>query len=574
MKENCFRTITIILISTILLFSVSGAAFAAEKEKYGGILKIATGKSSNNFGNPTEMMGPDREFGGHAIQKLIYPTTTPGVYEPSLATSWELAPDSSYYIIHLRKGVKFHDGTAFNAQTAKWNLDRVVSFGKAAREKVGPPGGAPPGAGPQGKAPEGTPPGTPPPGKGPADAPPGTPPPGKGPEGTPPGGPPPGGPPGGGEVALSQVKSIDIIDDYTIRLNLSEYSNMILFDLAIPCSCFMISPTSFEKNGKDWAATNPIGTGPFVFKDYKRNTYVKFERFKEYWEKGLPYLDGVEVHTIPDSMTQVASLKAGEIHSITVDVQTAAEIRDDKKFKLITGMNQYVSIDGNSTDPSSFWANQKVREAVEYSVDKETLTRTIGRGFLTPLYQVVGGCPGAPKTEPRKYDPEKAKKLLAEAGYPNGFKCNLIYGLGEFDDLYVALQMYLSKIGIELTMKPLTRPAIMQLRLTGVAPNELRVSGMPGGITLLGPTMEMYTATDFNPHIVRPEGSKELVGQIMREKENDKLIKMFEGLEEKAYGMAMIVPLWVSPGMRSYANNLYDTIDFPDVRMEKAYFKK
>ena len=517
-------------------------------EKYGGVFRLATSQDAQTFGDPLNTFGPAGFYGAFCIQKLLKPTATPGVYEPVLATSWELAPDESHYIFHLRKGVKFHDGTDFNAQAVKWNLDRVIASGRAATERGGPPGPPPGGPPPGGPPPEGE------------------------------GGPPPG-PPPGGLIALSLVDSVDVVDDYTIRINLSRWNNMVLFDLAIPPVCGMISPTAFEKNGEDWVKTNPIGTAAFKIAEYKRSVSAKYERFDDYWEEGLPYLDGVEIILITDPMTQIASLKSGDVEALNrLDIQSAKELMDERQYDIPVAPPQYVNITPNANDPDSAWADIRMREALEYAINKERITETIGCGLIDPLYQVVGGCPGHPNTVPRKHDPEKAKQLMAEAGYPDGVKCKLYYSTTAYRDLYIAMQASLAEVGIEMELEPLTMAAMMQFRVSGVHGNELRVEDKPGGATLLGPTMDTFTGTFFNPDLLRPAGSKELTEQILREKDDDKRVALFEQLEEMVYTECITIPLWTSPSWAAYTPNLKDykasSVAGPDVDLSRAWFSR
>jgi ABC-type transport system substrate-binding protein len=167
-----------------------------------------------------------------------------GLPRPVLATSWEYADDLSSLTFTLRKGVKFHDGEDFNAEVAKMNLEERIKNGLVAKP-------------------------------------------------------------------LRIIGSIDIVDDYTIRLNLKEFRNNLLDTLA-GWNGLIISPKVIEKakikKGKKWAQKNPVGTGPFKFVKFERKVILKFEKFDGYWDKGKPYLDGIEMHYITDPMTSVISL--------------------------------------------------------------------------------------------------------------------------------------------------------------------------------------------------------------------------------------------------------------------------
>ena len=244
MKKIVWGLLVTVFAVCLLLSFGNSASFAAEKAKYGGVVKINWATQSKQIGIPLRLRGPAWWFASIALQPLIQRTEKAGVFAPCLAESWELAPDKSSYTFKLRKGVKFHDGTSFNAQAVKWNLDKV----RASKRPF-----------------------------------------------------------------LSSVTSFDIIDDNTIRANLKEWNTLLRDDFRHP-SCYIISPAAYEKNGEKWADTNPIGTGPFKIKEFKRSIKIVYEKNQDYWEKGKPYIDGVEVLAISDPMTQMASLLAGELH--------------------------------------------------------------------------------------------------------------------------------------------------------------------------------------------------------------------------------------------------------------------
>ena len=226
MKKFLLISLVAALVGGLILSYGAKPVMAAGKGKYGGILKINHAKEASRFGYPLNIRHWDHEFTDFCCQTLMKPSIKKiGTMEPWLATSWKLAPDKSYYIFHLRKGVKFHDGTDFNAHVAKWNLDKWV---KSKRP------------------------------------------------------------------TLDKVTTIEVLDDYTIKANLSSWDSVLINDFSR--QTYMISRTAYEKHGEKWCDTHPIGTGPFKLKEFKRKQYLKFERFDDYWEKldgdDLPYLDG------------------------------------------------------------------------------------------------------------------------------------------------------------------------------------------------------------------------------------------------------------------------------------------
>ena len=112
---------------------------------------------------------------------------------------------------------------------------------------------------------------------------------------------------------LPGVTSVDVVDPYTVRLNCPKYDNLILYNIASNYNCYMYSPTALQKNGVDWAIMHPVGTGPFKLKgEYERGGTMKLVRNPDYWAKGLPYLDGMEIEAVAEEISKIAAFKAGK----------------------------------------------------------------------------------------------------------------------------------------------------------------------------------------------------------------------------------------------------------------------
>jgi peptide/nickel transport system substrate-binding protein len=306
-----------------------------------------------------------------------------GNLTPALATSWDVDTANKTITWHLREGVKFHDGTDWNAEAALWTFQITKDAGKLQYSEL--------------------------------------------------------------------ITSMEVIDDYTLRFNLTQYNNRLIRYFST--SIYYFSPTAFEINGKAWARTHPVGTGPFKCVEFKRDNYMKYEKFADYWRSGRPYLDGLDVRFIPQEMTASASMQAGEIDYWQGPAvkTTVLELREkgfkDENFGLFLNI-----LIPDAKNPNSPFASKKVREAVEYAIDREAMAGGILLGLGEATYQV------APYTSPlvydpnykgRQYDPEKAKQLLAEAGYAAGFKPKLVTMALASQGIAPAIQNYLAAVGIE-----------------------------------------------------------------------------------------------------------------------------
>jgi len=222
---------------------------------------------------------------------------------------------------------------------------------------------------------------------------------------------------------------LEVLDEHTLRVHVKSYHNQLAFNYGWQQ---MFSQAAFEKNGIDWARKNAVGTGPFKFAEFKRDSYYKYVKNENYWRKGYPYLDGIEVRYIPDIMTASAMLQAKET-DVWMDVSAVQNILEleQKGYKVNWGPGMFWALLPNAKDPDSPYAKKKVREALEYALDRPTIAKMLGQGKYEPLHQMSpADWPGYVEGyNPRPYNPEKAKQLLAEAGYPNGegFPPQIIY---------------------------------------------------------------------------------------------------------------------------------------------------
>ena len=308
---------------------------------------------------------------------------------PHLAESWESDPDAKTVTIKLKPGIKFHDGTDFNAEAVKWNIDNFIAAKRA---------------------------------------------------------------------ELSGLASVDVVDSLTVRLNLSEWNSSLLE--AVCTFVYITSPTAFEKNGgKEWAAKNPVGTGPFQFVSWEKDVGVKYKRFDQYWQEGQPYLDAIEFVVIPDQTSGSAAFRNGEVDAyVMMDPQIVSQLEGAGVIKLLkTGQGASgTGLIFNSKDPNSPFHDVRVRQAVAHAIDIPSILKPIFKDYVIETHQ--WGVPGIWAQDPNfkgfEYNPEKAKQLLAEAGYPNGFKTKITIRTTEMVEMFTAVQAQLAQIGIQADVEP------------------------------------------------------------------------------------------------------------------------
>jgi peptide/nickel transport system substrate-binding protein len=245
--------------------------------------------------------------------------------------------------------------------------------------------------------------------------------------------------------------SVEAVDNYIVRINLKMYDNRMFVPLAGTMGT-MISPTALQKNGIDRARWHPVGTGPFEFVSYERDVAAKYKKFNDYWDKGKPYLDGIELRYMRDPQTMKAALLANEIDILGENGgELIAELKS-KGFKNVSADNGVVMLWPDSANQDSPFADQQVREAVSYAIDREAIAKARGFGTWQAANQAAYSEQAAylKDYQGQRYDPARAKQLLVKAGYPNGFKTKLIPMPTVVDrDAAVAIQRFLADIGIE-----------------------------------------------------------------------------------------------------------------------------
>jgi peptide/nickel transport system substrate-binding protein len=215
------------------------------------------------------------------------------------------------------------------------------------------------------------------------------------------------------------IESVQKMDKYTVRIKLKSANSMFLFNLARPDSV-IVNKESAEK-----LKTAPVGTGPFKFVEWARGDHITLAKFDSYYKKGVPYLDKVTFKFIGDPSAQIASLKAGDVDVIAYDVspENAALLEKDPKFRVLNGFTttEVILSTNNSRKP---FDDARVRRAMAYAIDRNALIKGAMSGYGVPIGSHMD--PGNPYyidlTSVYPYNPQKAKELLAEAGYPNGFE--------------------------------------------------------------------------------------------------------------------------------------------------------
>ncbi len=414
--KGTFVIIATLFIATLLLCTDAQEVFAAQQKNtqtkttaaksptpvYGGTLKVADQYDGVSIGYPPKMVRVHSSRQATPALETLFRTDKSGQNAPWLAESSKNNIAGKYITITLKKGIKFHDGTDFNAEAVKWNLDQCIAAKSQGTETM---------------------------------------------------------------------KSIDVIDNYTIRINLTEWDSTVMTNLSQPIG-MMISPTAYKKNGEEWCAKNPVGTGPFQFVSWEKEVRTIYKKFPGYWQKGKPYLDGIEWIIMPDQLTQMMSLKKGELDLVWY--VSAKDLSALQKEGYVANFGSSgsgsLALIPDSANPKSPFFDVRVRRATQHALNLDSLIQPIYFGAAETANQWVYKDHWGynKKVVGYPYDPVKAKKLLVEAGYPNGFKTKIMYRTNPQDDqLFTAIQAFLKAVGIDAELVPMTTGAFDKIGFSG-----------------------------------------------------------------------------------------------------------
>lgn len=370
-----------------------------ETPQYGGTLVLIHYVTPTNIGAFWLSNGfADNQICRYALENLIG-LDSEGNPVPQLATSWDIDEEAMTITFHLREGVKFHDGTDFNADAVKWNFDQW-RFNSEKRD-------------------------------------------------------------------LKKVSDIEVLDEHTVRLSFTEWDPIWLNGLSPGGTGRMVSPTAVQNAASELEyKRNPKGTGPFEVVEWNPK-FVKFKRFDDYWQEGLPYLDGVEVRVVVDSMSGFMSLRTGEADALYgISPANAAVVVEDG-YTVDSRVFAIWSIAGDSLSEDCPFSDQMVREGMAHAIDVETLVTGVYGDVMFPTDQLAikGMQAYNPDIVGHEYNVEKAKQLLADSKFnisvdnPWTVPFTYIVQAGDEAQVMTVLQEYLSEVGIILELTGFSFPA-------------------------------------------------------------------------------------------------------------------
>jgi peptide/nickel transport system substrate-binding protein len=329
-----------------------------------------------------------------------------------VAQHWEEAPDHLSWTFTLHQGIQFHDGTALTAEDVKFSIDSLFEP-KAVAALLGP--------------------------------------------------------------TRAAFEAVEIKDPHTVVIHLKQPAIFLPwnFSCAIGNEGMILPSKYFQQVGADGFAKAPIGSGPYKVVKNTIGSLTQLEALERHWAEGVPKFKTITFLLVPEESTRLAQLRTNEVDIIAVSRERVPEVKA-AGFNVFSKLNDQVVVVymQQQWDPVPI-ADKRVRQALNLALDKEALMQFVFAGQGVPAvmypigsYGIAGGADASLKPYP--YDPKKAKQLLAEAGYPNGFETR-IYSyvtadLPELNRLAEAVADYLGKVGVKAKITPMDRAALSTKR--------------------------------------------------------------------------------------------------------------
>src|SRR3989442_10011108 len=265
-------------------------------------------------------------------------------------------------------------------------------------------------------------------------------------------------------ILKERVREIEVVDPHRVQFHLNEPfpDFMAFYGTLATASSWVVPKKYIEKVGDDGFRKQPVGLGPYKFVSNTPGIELVMEAYEGYWRK-MPSVKRIVYKSVPESTTRLAMVKRGEVDvAYLLDAPQATEVKRDPALKLAFsgGIGTFYLDFLEQWDPKSPWADKRVRLAAMHAIDVRGLSEAETLGASKPTGNVVPkSFEFAVPLEPYPFDPAKAKKLLAEAGFPNGFDAGDLHPWPPYFSAGEAISNYLAAVGIRTRVRTMERAA-------------------------------------------------------------------------------------------------------------------
>jgi peptide/nickel transport system substrate-binding protein len=410
---------SIVLVLVVILTGLWSERARAQGPPEGQITIAFDASIAPSFLDPAETMGLGTPFVFlYALHDALIKPLPGNDMAPCLAESWRESADGLVYEFKLREGLKFHNGDPFTAEDVKWSFERYRGISA--------------------------------------------------------------------KLLHDRVKSVDVVDPYRVRFTLGKpWPDFLVFYATPATGAAWILPKKYvEKVGEEGFKRLPVGLGPYRFVKMDPGQELVLEANEQYWRK-KPSIKRVVIKGVPDRTTRLAMLKTGEadIGYLMVGVE-AATIKADPKLRLaqVIPTATWWAEFPEQWKPQSPWNDRRVRLAANLAIDKQGINEAERLGYSRLTGSIIPSIMDlALRIEPYPYDPARAKRLLAEAGYPAGFDAGDLTPLPPFTTMGEAVANNLAAAGIRTRVRTMERATYLDAwrakKLQGLIVNATAAQG-------------------------------------------------------------------------------------------------
>jgi len=438
----------------------------------------------------------------YALHDALVKPMPAGLNTPCLAESWSVSPDDTSYEFVLRQGVKFHNGDPVTAEDVKFSFERYRG--------------------------------------------------------------------GAAKLLKDKVKEVQVVDARRIRFQLkAPWPDFMTFYGTTAAGAGWVVPKKYvESVGDEGFKRAPIGAGPYRFVSSTPGVELVLEAFDGYWRKA-PSVKRLVFKSVPDETTRAAALKRGEVDiAYFLTGPVAEDIRRTPGLKLVaTRTNGSFFLDFTEQwDPKSPWHDQRVRLAASLALDRKQINEAEQLGFAGITGNIVPrAMEFALPIDPHPYDPKRAKQLLIEAGYANGFDGGDLTPQPPYFSLAEAVSNYLGAIGIRTRVRTMERAAFLaswgEKKLRGVV-----LGGTGAGGNAASRIETLATRGGRYAYGVLPE-VEDLFQRQAREIDRKKREEMLHQIQRLLHDRVVFAPIWENGFIRGVGPK----VDEPALTLIPAY---
>jgi peptide/nickel transport system substrate-binding protein len=342
------------------------------------------------------------------------------------------------------------------------------------------------------------------------------------------------------KILQERVREVEIVDPYRVRFHLHQpWPDFMAYYGTLATAAAWIVPKKYiDQVGDDGFRRHPIGLGPYKFVSHTPGVELVMEAYEEYWRK-VPHVKRLVFKSVPDDTTRLAMLKKGEVDiAYDLDAPAAEEVKRDRKLRLAFsgGIGTFWLDFIEQWDPKSPWHDPRVRLAATYAIDRQALSEAETLGASDPIGSIIPrSFEFALPFEPYPYDPAKAKRLMAEAGYANGFDAGDLTPSPPYFAMGEAIANYLGAVGIKARLRTMERAAFHSARNAkqlrglcicasgryGNAATRIEESAVSGGVFAWGgyPDIDaLFKQQDVETDRAKREALLHRIQQLMHER--------------------------------------------------------